>query len=53
MVADLIGGQIDFATAALPSVQGHIASGKLRPIGMAPRSAREPRLTFLPSPSRV
>jgi tripartite-type tricarboxylate transporter receptor subunit TctC len=34
MVTDLIGGQIDFATAALPSVQAHIKSGALRPIGM-------------------
>ena len=30
MVSDLLGGQVDFAAAALPSVQGHIASGKLR-----------------------
>jgi tripartite-type tricarboxylate transporter receptor subunit TctC len=34
MVTDLIGGQIDFATAAMPSVQAHIRSGALRPIGM-------------------
>jgi tripartite-type tricarboxylate transporter receptor subunit TctC len=34
MVTDLIGGQIDFATAAMPSVQAHIQSGALRPIGM-------------------
>ena len=34
MVTDLLGGQVDFAAAALPSVQGHIASGKLRPIGL-------------------
>jgi tripartite-type tricarboxylate transporter receptor subunit TctC len=34
MVTDLIGGQIDFAVAALPSVQGHIKSGALRPIGL-------------------
>ena len=34
MVTDLIGGQIDFATAALPSVQGQIKGGQLRPIGM-------------------
>jgi hypothetical protein len=27
MITDLIGGQIDFATAALPSVQGHLKSG--------------------------
>ena len=35
MVTDLIGGQIEFATAALPSVQPHIKSGALRAIGMA------------------
>jgi tripartite-type tricarboxylate transporter receptor subunit TctC len=34
MVTDLIGGQVDFAVAALPSVQGHIKSGALRPIGV-------------------
>jgi tripartite-type tricarboxylate transporter receptor subunit TctC len=34
MVTDLMGGQIDFATAAMPSVQGQIKSGALRPIGM-------------------
>jgi tripartite-type tricarboxylate transporter receptor subunit TctC len=39
MVTDLLGGQVDFAAAALPSVQGHIASGKLRPIGLVPRAA--------------
>lgn len=36
MVTDLIGGQIDFATAALPSVAGHIKSGALRAIGLMP-----------------
>lgn len=36
MVTDLLGGQIDFATAALPSVQPHIKSGALRPIGLMP-----------------
>jgi len=35
MLSDLIGGQVDFATAALPSVQGHLKSGALRAIGMA------------------
>ena len=34
MLTDLIGGQIDFATAALPSVQAHLKSGALRAIGM-------------------
>lgn len=32
-VTDLIGGQIDFGIAALPSVQQHIKSGALRAIG--------------------
>ncbi len=35
MVTDLIGGQIDFATVALPSVQQHLASGALKAIGIA------------------
>lgn len=34
MVTALIGGQVDFGTAALPSVQQHIKSGALRAIGM-------------------
>jgi tripartite-type tricarboxylate transporter receptor subunit TctC len=34
MVTDLLSGQVDFGTAALPSVQAHIKSGALRPIGM-------------------
>ena len=33
MVTDLIGGQVDFGVAALPSVQAHIKSGALRAIG--------------------
>jgi tripartite-type tricarboxylate transporter receptor subunit TctC len=34
MLNDLIGGQVDFATAALPSVQQHLKSGALRAIGV-------------------
>ena len=34
MVTDLLGGQIDFAVAALPSVQQHIKSGALKALGM-------------------
>jgi tripartite-type tricarboxylate transporter receptor subunit TctC len=34
MVTDLVGGQVDFGTAALPSVQGQIKAGQLRAIGM-------------------
>jgi len=33
MVTDLLGGQIDFAVAALPSVQQHIQKGALKAIG--------------------
>ncbi|MDB5895874.1 MAG: Tripartite tricarboxylate transporter family receptor [Rhodoferax sp.] len=44
MVTDLIGGQVDFGTVALPSVQAHIKSGALRAVGMlaAERSAAAP-----------
>jgi tripartite-type tricarboxylate transporter receptor subunit TctC len=34
MVTDLIGGQIQFATAALPSVQPHLKTGALKAIGV-------------------
>lgn len=34
MVTDLLGGQVEFGTVALPSVQQHIKSGALRAIGM-------------------
>jgi tripartite-type tricarboxylate transporter receptor subunit TctC len=34
MVTDLIGGQVEFGTVALPSVQAHLKSGALRAIGM-------------------
>ena len=50
MVTDLLGGQIDFATAALPSVQQHIKSGALRAIGNcgSQRSAAAPEIpTFV------
>jgi tripartite-type tricarboxylate transporter receptor subunit TctC len=48
MVSDLLGGQVDFAAAALPSVQGHIASGKLRPIGVFP-ARRTPAAPEIPT----
>jgi tripartite-type tricarboxylate transporter receptor subunit TctC len=35
MLTDLIGGQVQFGIAALPSVQAHLKSGALRAIGMA------------------
>ena len=46
MVTDLIGGQVDFATAALPSVQQHIKSGALRAIGVGgpQRTAAAPEI---------
>jgi len=50
MLTDLIGGQVDFATAALPSVQAHLKSGALRAIGVATaqRVAAAPELpTFV------
>jgi tripartite-type tricarboxylate transporter receptor subunit TctC len=49
MVTDLIGGQIDFATAALPSVQQHIQSGALRAIGVgaAQRTPAAPEIPTL------
>jgi len=34
MVTDLMGGQIDFAAVALPSVQGQVKAGTLRALGM-------------------
>jgi len=34
MVTDIIGGQVDWGTAALPSVQQHLKSGALRAIGV-------------------
>ncbi len=34
MLTDVIGGQVEFATAALPSVQQHLRSGALRAIGV-------------------
>ena len=35
MVTDLLGGQVQFGTLSLPSVQQHLQSGALRAIGMA------------------
>jgi tripartite-type tricarboxylate transporter receptor subunit TctC len=48
MVTDLLGGQVDFGTLALPSVQGHIGSGKLRPIGML-AAQRTPAAPAIPT----
>ncbi|MCE3270544.1 MAG: tctC [Ramlibacter sp.] len=48
MVTDLIGGQVDFGTVALPSVQQHIKSGALRVLGvLAPQ--RTPAAADVPT----
>lgn len=48
MVTDLLGGQVEFGVAALPSVQGHIQSGALRAIGtLAPQ--RTPAAPNIPT----
>jgi tripartite-type tricarboxylate transporter receptor subunit TctC len=49
MVTDLIGGQVDFGTVALPSVQAHIKSGALRALGtLAPqRTPAAPEIATL------
>ena len=48
MVTDLIGGQVDFGTAALPSVQQHIKAGTLRAIGVA-SAQRTPAAPDIPT----
>jgi tripartite-type tricarboxylate transporter receptor subunit TctC len=48
MLADLIGGQVDFGVAALPAVQGHLKNGSLRAIGIMGK-ARAPSLPELPT----
>ncbi len=52
MVTDLIGGQVDFATAALPSVQQHIKSGALRAIGVG-GAQRTPAAPEIPTIRRA
>jgi tripartite-type tricarboxylate transporter receptor subunit TctC len=48
MLTDLIGGQVEFATAALPSVQQHLKSGALRAIGVA-TAQRVPAAAEIPT----
>lgn len=48
MLNDLLGGQVDFATAALPSVQQHIKNGALRAIGVGARQ-RVPAAPEIPT----
>jgi tripartite-type tricarboxylate transporter receptor subunit TctC len=47
-VTDLIGGQIDFGTLALPSVQQHLKSGALRAIGVG-SAQRTPAAREIPT----
>ena len=48
MVTDLLGGQVDFITAALPSVQGHIRNNALRAIGVL-TAQRTPAAAEIPT----
>jgi tripartite-type tricarboxylate transporter receptor subunit TctC len=48
MLADLIGGQVEFATAALPSVQQHLKTGALRAIGVS-SAQRTPAAPEIPT----
>ncbi|MEN9418763.1 MAG: hypothetical protein RI988_2383 [Pseudomonadota bacterium] len=48
MITDIIGGQVDFGTAALPSVQAHLKSGALRAIGIA-TTQRTPAAPDIPT----
>jgi tripartite-type tricarboxylate transporter receptor subunit TctC len=48
MITDLIGGQVEFATAALPSVQAHLKSGALRALGVA-TAQRTPAAADVPT----
>lgn len=48
MITDLIGGQVEFATAALPSVQQHLKTGALKAIGVA-TAQRVPAAADIPT----
>jgi tripartite-type tricarboxylate transporter receptor subunit TctC len=48
MVTDLIGGQIEFATVALPSVQQHLKTGALKAIGIG-TALRSPAAPEIPT----
>jgi tripartite-type tricarboxylate transporter receptor subunit TctC len=45
MMTDIIGGQIDFGVAAVPAVQGHLASGRMKAIGVTGKN----RVASLPN----
>jgi tripartite-type tricarboxylate transporter receptor subunit TctC len=48
MLADLIGGQVDFGVVAVPAVQGHLKNGTLRAIGIM-GTQRVPSLPDVPT----
>lgn len=48
MLADLIGGQVDFGVVAVPAVQGHLKNGTLRAIGVMGKT-RVPSLPDVPT----
>lgn len=45
MMTDIIGGQVDFGVAAVPAVQGHLASGRMKVIGVTGKN----RVASLPN----
>lgn len=48
MMTDIIGGQVDFGVAAVPAVQGHLAAGRLKAIGVTGKH-RVPSLPDVPT----
>jgi tripartite-type tricarboxylate transporter receptor subunit TctC len=48
MLADLIGGQVDFGVVAVPAVQGHLRNGALRALGVMGKQ-RVPSLPDVPT----
>jgi tripartite-type tricarboxylate transporter receptor subunit TctC len=48
MMTDIIAGQVDFGVAAVPAAQGHLASGRMRAIGVMSK-ARVASLPDLPT----
>jgi tripartite-type tricarboxylate transporter receptor subunit TctC len=48
MLTDVIGGQVELAVSALPTVQGHLRSGALRAIGVG-SAARSPAAPDIPT----
>jgi tripartite-type tricarboxylate transporter receptor subunit TctC len=48
MLTDIISGQVDFGAAAVPAAQGHLASGRLKAIGVMGKQ-RVPALPDVPT----